>query len=334
MAKRKALSYSIKLRGARGGFTKISSAKTFEIFYGKRRVYGPVSFSSRTKSVAQKRRYLATLVKRIEKKRLLILEERRHLALAKKRAAEERKRHKSQKAQDKRRLAKVRKQIGRPEVEIKKEVPLDYYTEVNWAWSGLPAFNKAYAEPSPDFKNVVIKDTTIIPVHPESKRYDKRTIEKMLYTQVNGDYRISILDFTMEEKEYFPMDSESMHESYLEAMATFLPHIRQYFEDMKRSTHAFNLRIKFLWQGDSLKARHFVQQGVSKPRRELRTREGVDELVRETFRRLAGPTDSEIIRGQKSHRNYLVGERMILITGFTMEAVSYDERERRRSFGD
>lgn len=320
MAGRKSLQYSVRLfrGGRRLALSKLRYATAFEIFYGARRVLPRRDFIKSQRKVDTRRRYVQKLIKLIEVERL------------KKNEARKRQRRATLRRQDKKSVLlkkrEVRKAPRRPQkpssfLPEEREV---YEVEIDWAHAGLPMFNKVRAEESPQFKNVEVKDTIVIPVQPDSHRYDKETIEKMLWSSGQGDYRISILNLTMKPTEYFSMEGETFAESYKAAFLTFAPHIMKYFEDTRHSTDLFNLRIKFMWEGDGFRPIAYKTMALSLTRMQLRSREGMLELIRDTFVRFFGPKTIDIKRGRRGQRNYLVGDRSVLVTGFTLEGIAYD----------
>lgn len=320
MSKRKSLAYHVRLfKGNRRiALQKLRYATSFEIWYGRRRVLPRKDFIRSQRKVDVRRRYIQRIIKQIEILRLQKNEERRL-----KREALLRRQERESRQLRRREIRKVPLKPKKPDRFLPEEREI-YDTEIDWAFAGLPVFNKARAEESPIFKNVEVKDTIVIPVQPDSPRYHKEMVEKMLWSSGQGDYRISILNLTMRPEDYFAMEGESFAESYKAAFLTFAPHIMMYFAETKNSTDLYNLRIKFMWEGDGFKAQPYQTYGLSLTRMQLRTREGMLELIRDTFVRFFGPRSGDIRRGKHGKRNYLVGDRAILITGFTLEGVAYD----------
>lgn len=319
MAKRKQPAYQIRLfRGNRRiALGKLRYATSFEIWYGKRRAIPRKDFIKSQRKVDVRRRYFLRLIKQIEVLRLQKNEQ-----LREKRKAAIRRREVKAKEIRRREVRKAPRKPKKPGEFLPEEREI-YEVEIDWAHAGLPMFNKAYAEESPVFKNVEVKDTLIIPIQPDSERYDKQMIEKMMWSSQQGDYRLSIMNLTMAPDEFFAMEGETFADSYKAAFLTFAPHIMKFFEETRHSTDSFILRIKFMWQGDGFRPQSYQTHGLSLLRTDVRSRPEMLELIRNTFVRFFGPKDDEIKRGKHGKRNYLVGDRVVLITGFTLEGISY-----------
>lgn len=320
MARRNSAQYKLRLFKGRQrlALSKLRYATAFEIWYGARRVLPRWDFIKSQRKVDTRRRYIQKLIKRIEIARLQKNEERKR-----KREVVLKQRDQEAKKIRQREVRKAPRRPKKPTAFLPQEREI-YDVEIDWALAGLPMFNKVRAEESPVFKNVEVKDTIIIPVQPDSYRYDKEMIEKMLWSSGQGDYRISILNLTMKPSEYFTMEGETFAESYKAAFLTFAPHIMRYFEDTRHSTDLFNLRIKFMWEGDGFRPTAYKTLALSLTRMQLRSREGMLELIRDTFVRFFGPKTIDIRRGRRGQRNYLVGDRSVMITGFTLEGIAYD----------
>jgi len=320
MAKRRKIGYTYRFyKGKkRIALGKLRYATTFEIWYGSRRLVAPKPFTKSQKKLEARRNYLRLLTKRIEIGRLEAIEAKKKAKIKKYKA--EIAKLKKIKTRETRKASKKPQKPGNIKVE-EREL---YNVEIDQAHIGLPIFNKVFGEPSPTFLNVECKDTLIIPIEPDSHRYNKRLIEKAMWSSKQGHYDLSILDLTMIAEEYFTMEADTFAESYKAAFLTFTPHIMNYFENVKSSSDLFTLRIKFLWQGDKRTESSFSTHGLSLNRMQLRTRNGMLELIRDTFIRFFGPQNMDIRRGVHGKRNYLVGERVVLITGFTLEAMAYE----------
>ena len=111
----------------------------FKIFYGKRLVVKSQPFPSRHKSAQDRRAYLERLIRKIERQRLLILEQRRKARL--KRQADDARR---------REIRRRRRAISRPiEPEVEPEAALLYSRLVSFR-KQRPVFEKIKAvKPAP-----------------------------------------------------------------------------------------------------------------------------------------------------------------------------------------
>lgn len=305
---RKPLSYRIVLRNKKGKFSKLRYAESYEIFYGKRKVLGKKIFSKNEKKVADKKALIESVVKAIEKVRLQRLKKQRDQRRKKKivRTNEKAKRE-------------LKKRLKKPESKFQQRMTDEIRDEVQEAGIQLPVFPKVEALPPATATRANVIDTLMIPIAPDGGNYQKQIIDKEMYKDEVGSYHLAILNFSLDPDAYLEMTAENFKDTYKLAFMKFAPHVAQYFEDVKNSSKHFIFRLKFLnnWQPDQA----YEHYGISQRRIEIRDRKSMFHLMRETFLQLFGDTERfGYTVHNKRRANYLEGEKIIYITGFTLEA--------------
>lgn len=302
------------MRG-RKGFAKLSSAITFGIWYGKRKIVSQTKFTKRQRTVAQKRKYLENLVIRIEREKNRLLKQRRLLAAQKKKIIRQEKRKLEE-------LPPEKVKFVKPDAQEAK-----FDSEEIKAKSTLLIFEEAYAEASPEFKNVEIIDTTIIPLKPKENSYNRRVVEKIVHTTSGRELFFSILDFDLVQKRYITVNVDNFDEAFEETFSLLFPHADDFRKETYKSSEAFIFRFKFTWNPqDSDKS---VAMGISLRRTDIRTRKYMIEIFRDTFMKFFGTIDDrtkEILT-----KNYLADNSTLYITGMTVEA--YNEHKPQNKHG-
>lgn len=291
--------YRIVLRGPKG-FAKIRYATTFEIFYGKRRVLARRPFPVIFKKVSDKKQLLEQLIVGIETKRIRLL--------AKRRAKRKREKEIQRRADREKKLGKVLRRMPR---KFENQFYRGFFFSTLDAEVSAPVFNKAYGvKPATAMKTQVI-DTMIVPVEPEKNYFSKQIFDKEMRNAAWGDYHIATLDFSLKEDFYVPMTGENFLEAYQRSTELMLPHAIRYFQETMKSSSYYILRIKFLnnWDPDA----PYENWGLSEVRVELRDKRGLINLFRETFKKFFGDGFD--------CANYLEGEKLVFVTGFTLEAM-------------
>lgn len=337
MPRTTAPSYRVVYRNARG-FCAIRYAVTFEIWFGRRKIIPATRFHSSKKTAASRRDSIQRKINLIERSRQRILKERREKQakqrLKLKLAAERERRRRNRQARQ-RRLVKVklphkdrerrskqleRARIRRPIKPIKLSTPQRSLFEKSWEDSrkALPVFPKVIEVEPTDARRATVLDTLIIPMEPESKMYTKQLVDKTLVNNKFGNYHLAIMNFDLHRENYIPMSSDNYTEAYSQAFLKLIPHIGNYFNEVKKSSDKFILRIKFLHKWEDTEA--FLTHGVSYHRIAVHTSEELIQLFRNTFLRLHGDVNDPYTTKGRLRVNYLGGERMIYITGFTLEA--------------
>ena len=308
---RKKLSFRIRLfKGNRPvAQNKLRYATAFEVWYGKRRVLGRTPFTALTKRVAERRELLSSTIFAIDLKRRKLLEKRRRIA--------KRKRQEKLLREIKR---KSQRRISRKPKDFEEQYRELYIDQLREADKSIPQFEKLRAEEPVTAIKANVLDTIIIPVIPEGKGFSKRIIDKEMWKRNWGHYHLSTLDFSLDETSYIPMTAETFKDSYKEATRLMLPHIVRYFEETKGSAEYYILRLKFL--NNWIPEDPYERWGISFFRSQVKEPKQIIGLFRDTFLQLFGderfgPTSKNLLR-----RNYLEGEKLIFITGFTLEASS------------
>lgn len=313
MPSQKRAAYRIVLRGAKG-FAKLRYATSFEIFYGKRRVLARRPFPLIYKKVADKKDFLGDLIQAIDKKRQRVL--------AKQKAKRKREREIIRKLDHARDLKKLlNRKLPKLERDFKNrylygkrfesQADADYAEERKRSADALPVFPKVYdVEPATAMATgKFVIDTMIIPMAPEGAGFSKQIFDKEMQSNSRGLYHLATLDFTL--KESFAFSGLMYREAYNHAVQTLLPHILRYFQDTKNSASEYILRLKFMNSWD--KNGEYEPHGISETRTEVRTIDGMIHLFKKTIARLGGDVGIA---------NYLQGDNIIYITGFTLEAMA------------
>lgn len=307
------LQYKLKLFKGSGrspvAYSRIRFASAFEITYGKRTIIKRTEFPDDVKRVQDKRDYVEEVIFDIELKRLSNLEKRRR-----KREAEKEKERKV--------VAKktLRRKLNAPSTKIEDQIYREYRERIDFANTQIPEFDKAYGlEPATALKATVI-DTMVIPVEPESDDFNKRIVDKTMEKLDVGNYHLSIMDFTFETDQVIPMARDNFRQAAQEAMVKMLPHVIRYFESVKESSNLYILRLKFLnrWDQDD----EYQDYGISKFRTEIRTAKQLMNLFQQTLILIQGDPNDKMTTKHKLRANYLEGDKVIFIKGFTLEATA------------
>lgn len=339
---RKKVSYKIVLRGSRGGFSSLSKAKYYEIFYGKRKLLKKTEFHKRTKSSKQKKNFLARLIKKIEKARLEALEkaQRTRKKKAKAKKIEEARRQKIVKKEQE----LIDSQYRRIYVEetFKKEDEL--FTDESGIESGLD-FEKvniptwvrdiqaaqykaiqdeeinpslAYQEPPLDVAYHYVSEATIMPFKPKSKYYDKRLIYKEIMSKNNLRTTTSTtLKFFLKDKYFIPLTLDNFEQAKLQIKAFFIPHMRDFFSNLKQGFYI--LRVTFRRQVSD----KMIDQGISDQRQFISNNKLLVSLLNSTLKRFIDPDQK---KGTRAFiKNYLQETAQLTITGFTLEHQEFDK---------
>ena len=117
---------------------------------------------------------------------------------------------------------------------------------------------------------------------------------------------------------YIEMTEENYNDAYAKAAVLLLPSLLDYFEETKKSSHLYILRIKFLnsWGEDE-----YSPHAISYFRKELTQGSQLAALFDETFKMLFGPRNKyDKTTKNRLRTKYLEGEKKIFITGATLEA--------------
>ncbi|NJM09873.1 MAG: hypothetical protein HC883_02990 [Bdellovibrionaceae bacterium] len=172
-------------------------------------------------------------------------------------------------------------------------------------------------------------DAMLIPVLPHGEKYKNQIIDKMMRTQDHGSYHLSILDLTLNEEEMLPMNAGNFEEVYEKASILMLPSLLDYFQQTKKTSSLYILRVKFLnrWDTDDVYRPH----GISWLRTDLREDNQVFNLFRKTFLQFFGSTEAYDRTSRGTMRaNYLQGEQEVVITGVSFEAMANEKELRQR----
>lgn len=294
---------------------KLRYATSFELWYGKRRVLARAEFPF--KRVGERREFLLALIEGIERKRQRILKKRRS-EYRKRRHAEARKAVERRVHRTSRKAPKIPR--------IPEPYRSSFVASTKMALDQLPVFTKLRAEKPVVARRAIVQDTIIIPMEPVDDTYKIRIVDKMLANHIFGEYHLAILDYTLKEKEFIPMSAEDFEEAYALAFVKFIPHVVNYFEQVRNSSDMFILRIKFLHQWG--KEEDLSPHGVSFHRIGVYSNEQMIDLFRRTFLRMFGDKDDPYTTKNIKRANYLTGDSTIFITGFTLEAADVDKEKR------
>lgn len=321
MAKRKALRYSFRLfdkRGRRIALAKLRYAHAFEVYYGKRRVLARKAFPRLLKRVGERRDLLESLIESIEYKRLRVIEKRKKQREKVKLDAAKKKARTYVKRQLRRPLTKSER-ASRRRAKTKAPLPRIVQLEAE-AKNQILVFPKAYAAPAATAMRARVIDTMIIPVAPDGGNYTKRVVDKEMFRSDVKNYHLAILDFSLNEGHFIPVTQDTIREQYGVTVREFLPHIVDFFNEMKRTSQHFILRLKFLnhFSPDGQLTSH----GISYFRSHIIDDVGITNLLRITFQQLQGDPQMGPTSRNKTRRNYLAGETGIYLTGFTLEATT------------
>lgn len=297
---------------------RLRYADSFEIWFGQRRVLLRALFPRMFKKVGDRRDFLESLIRSIETKRQQILTKRR----ARYRADKEKQYRKKVERRLKRPIPQDA--IGIPLAqslrESQKQLPVFAYTT-----SLDPGIIRSGAKAK-------VKDSILIPIAPDGKRYRKQIFDKILVRPDGDRFHIAVLDMTLDRDAYVSMTADSFDESYEKAAVLILPSLLDYFKETRKSSNLYILRLKFLnrWDEDQ----KYIDHGLSYFRVELREDRQVFHLFRRTFLQLFG-AESPQDKDSKGYlrTNYLQGEKKIIITGATFEAMAdFDEADDVRKF--
>jgi hypothetical protein len=296
----------------RRGFAKLRSATSFSIWRGRRQVLAPQPFPKSARLVSQRRAYLEKALATFELERLKALAKRRRKA-AKKRIEDRRKKEKK----------RVKRAIkAKPEkIKVTSEDRRAYLEGFDLALEETLNFRKAYAEPSPPgVFGAEVVDTLIIPVEPARDEYEKRVIEKMMFREVVGNYELSIMDFSLAPEEVIEVNNENKELQFIKVFGKFYPPMVQYYRDTHKTSDAYILRLKFSWSPDQDSV--ITPWGISLYRTKIHSIRELQQILTRTYWKLEGGT-----QGSKSPliKKYLTSEQSIFITGFTLEAVSWEK---------
>lgn len=315
----------MRFLGSRGQEVQPRSAKSFQVFYGKKLVLGPKKFPARLKKVSDRNNFLINVVTRLERERAKI-------------AAQK----KAKKLREQRRLQR-KKAEARKRTEAKKVVqaPIDFDAEeidILNTGSRLErkerlAFEKVRAEKPITLKTATIEDVFVIPIIPDNDLYEKEVIEKVITTD-SGQTKLdlSILNFTLNPEQWVAMDAENFEEAYRRAYILMFPHIIRFYKETRNSATSYIFRVKFVHDRKTKDGKVVeFEQGISLIRREnTGGAEYLMDMVRKTFARIMGVGPGPLVK----RRNYLTGDTIINISGFTLEAAAsslnpeYEEKKR------
>ncbi|MES2354399.1 MAG: hypothetical protein V4568_08335 [Pseudomonadota bacterium] len=316
MAQKKGSTYRIVLRGAKG-FAQLRYAKTFEIWYGKRRISGPLAFPRLKKKITERRSYLERRIVSIERERLIILEEAR--------AKRARARKKLEKAKLlKVRLRKEKKIIKEQAAKVTSTILAEDQAQIERSSVLLnqetPDFEKARHEAPQTLPFATIKDVLVVPIKPTNKTYTKELIEKIITSnRMTDTLYLTILNFTLTEDYYIPMDLSTFYESYRRALSLMILHVWDFFTETKASSDAYILRVKYAFEKTG--KQYFQEQGVSLVRSfGIKSKKDMVDHFIWTFKKFIGESKD---RSAPLKKNYLTGDTMIYITGFTLEATTF-----------
>lgn len=309
-------SYRIVLRTAKGGFAKPRNAASFEIFYGKRRLIARTAFPKSRRLVKDKRVFLVTLIERIERRRLKILEARRK-KIRKQRLQERRLRElKDFQKRQRRKIA-----ISKPSMRMPKIEP-DYIHEIH---DSVLDFNKMKTEPAQTMKQVTISDVLITPFVPDGSNFSRVQIDKSILINYEGTYRhISIMNLTFEESDFIEVNEENFEMAFSEVYEKIYPQLRDYWNQTHTTTEAYILRLKFVYDfsGKEDWADHGISTGLA--RTQLVNTKQLAQLLYSTYRRLTGDEMRSVFingkRKRRGARDYLRDGSSIFITGATLES--------------
>ena len=341
----KTVSYKIVLRGAKGGFAKIAQAKSYEIFYGKKKILKRTEFTKKIKLVKQKRSFLERLIKTIEKKRLETVEK---IKKANKKKLLEKK---FQKKEEKRRQTIVSNILNNEDYLVtkfkeenalfKSETPnfdvtyikTQIETNVNFRQIQVIQYGavdkeeidpaNARTEPPVNSAETTVSEVEILPFKPKSKYYDKELIYKEI---LKRDEQVVIISTTLKlelkEKYYIPITVDTFRNAKVRTFAYFLPHLRDFFGNMKQGNYI--LRVLFRRKvGDT-----FIQQGMSHMRHNLNKPDDINVVLNETMNRFIDPDERKARGGFIKH--YLQESSQLEIVGFTFEQQDhYDQKSDR-----
>ena len=282
--------------------------KAYKIFYGARLVVKPTEFSSQDKSAKQRKEFLSELIKDVEYRRLTLLQKRR-------------------KAREKKKIDETRREIGqnvdqslaRPIKETLTSDEIEVIGNFRESKVQVPIFEKAYEVEPVVAARVNIDDTLIIPIAPDGQKYEKQIVDKMVTSPILGRYHLAILDINLFPEAYIEMTEENYTDSYAKAAVLLLPSLLDYFEETKKSSRLYILRIKFLnsWGEEE----DYNAHAISYFRKELSKGSQLAALFDETFKMLFGPRNKyDKTTKNRLRAKYLEGEKRIYITGATLEA--------------
>jgi len=322
MAKKKKASYSVKLRGAKG-FAQLRYAKTFEIWYGKKKILGPVEFPRNKKKVAERKLYLERKAKGIERDRLKVVAEhalRRELAKKKREKAKKAK-VKPATPKQKRQKEKIKKIVAKKPLMTDEDAEEFSYSRGQLNKEVLD-FDHLRGERPITLKNATIHDVIVIPIKPINDTYEKEQVEKIITRHgLSETLILSICNFSLTPDYLVPMELSTFNESYDRCSALMLLHVLGFYSEVQASTDAWILRIKYSYEKSG--SEYFQESGISMPRTAgIENRKDMIDQWRWTFRKFLGLVKNAS-RNRPLGKNYLAGENLIYITGFNLEATTY-----------
>jgi hypothetical protein len=315
MAAKREPSYSFRFYG-RGGFisaSKLRYATKFSILRNGKVLVPATEFPRNKRKADLRRDYLHNLVVKIEIKRHKILANRRK---------QYRRKIKDEGLSTYKRRVKRRLKAKPDRIAVVTKKDLKYIERGRESERQMPVFSKAEeAEELPiNKRGKAVRDAMIIPVEPNGKKFSTQIIDKLMLTQGYGTYHLATLDFNLKKKNYIRMSRDTFAEAYAKAFREMIPSVLDYFNETKKSSQLYILRIKFLNRWDVLGS--YSAHGISYYRVKIESQSEMINLFRHTFMQLLGPQDRHDLssRGFLRH-NYLTGENAVFITGLSLEAM-------------
>jgi len=308
------VNYKIVLKDKRGRLCTARFAHTYEIFYGRKKIYASTEIPRARKSAADKKSFLLKKITSFENKRLAAV---RSILHARKREQQRKKRIADAKAKKRAdtNLKKVSKRTAIKDYENSKK---EFARQDSLMADEELDFERATSEDPLVLENATVGDVLVIPFKPKTAEYIKRLIDKTI-TRFGGTdiLYLTTLDFTL-RKNFIEMNKENFLHASNETIMRMFPHLEQFFKGMVKTANVFMLRIKFMQQ---ISENKWTEHGISLDRQEINSLQELAVILKGTLIKLKGKDYIE--KKKLKTRNYLETDSVIFIKGFTLEATEF-----------
>lgn len=293
------------------------TAKYFRITYKGKEILEKTLFPSHIRKEHDRQDFVTDYLISIE-------ETRKKISTRKKRMLKWRLDAEARQAKRKRRSLLKRVAEGTLKDEFRKGMPKEHAVEIvqrqlEQSEQQILDFENAELEQPQVLPYATIESVLVIPFVPVSVAFHKELIEKTI-VNIRNDERLplSILNYSLNESDYIPISHTSFEKNAVFAYYTFLPHVLEFFDGIKQIDADFILRIKYrrLLSIDSDGRKHFDSpQGISEKRSEMFEKREISRMLLNTLQMFA-------MSPRKQKENYLSGDTILYLTGFTLEATT------------
>lgn len=319
----KTLSYKIVLFNARGKRVKsthLAKAHFIEIYYGKRKILAktklPKVYFSRKKKVVHKKKYLKSLIEKIEKKRLKAIEKRRKTIRRKKRKIEAKKRKRAVRRYRKKRIEKAKQRAKKiRSTKRQKEIIEEIKSEE------IELEDIEIIPPKKETES----EKVVIPI--EYDDYTKEYKEYSLFSKKQGK-ELFYKAVSINEKDPIAVTKENIHEAMKEMRERYFPHFVEYIKSqgdwaivIPKFEIDFNINpdMELSFKKDQRLDKNNLGISIERTETDVAHAKEVFELLLEQFFSvLTGRTN----RATRCGGDYLARSQnnVIYVTGFTTES--------------